>query len=82
MTRAERIKIGELHEQVQRIHAECQARMRERAQLARDLLFFAASGGMPDTYWQTDSKVGRACKALGWTREQGRRYARRRWDKS
>lgn len=34
-------------------------------QLARDVLTMAVHGGMPDTYFQTDSRIARACEVLG-----------------
>jgi hypothetical protein len=36
-----------------------------REQLARDVLSLADVGGMPDSYWQTDSRVTRARAVLG-----------------
>jgi hypothetical protein len=44
--------------------------------LAEAVLIMAAVGHMPDTYWPTDSRVALACKALGWTPEQARDWAR------
>lgn len=82
MTRAERIRLGELHEECQRINAEAQARMRERAKLAKDVLMLAAIGGMPDSYWETDRRIGRACKALGWTRTKAYAWAQKAADKT
>lgn len=43
--------------------------------LARDLLVIAAFGQMPDSYWLTDSRIARACKAIGWTPEHARAWA-------
>lgn len=34
-------------------------------QLARDVLSLAVRAGMPQEYWHTDSRVARACEALG-----------------
>lgn len=34
-------------------------------QLAKDVLTMAVNGGMPATYWLTDSRVLRACEVLG-----------------
>jgi hypothetical protein len=45
-------------------------------QLAKDVLTIAELAAVPDTYWQTDERIGRACEALGWTREEGRLWAR------
>jgi hypothetical protein len=45
--------------------------------LAKDVLLMAASGGMPDSYWHTDSRIKRACKVLGWTADQARSWAER-----
>jgi hypothetical protein len=46
-------------------------------QLAKDVLTLAADGGMPDTFWLTDSRIERACTGLGWTPEQARTWARK-----
>lgn len=46
----------------------------ELADLAKDILTLAASGGMPDTFWQTDQRIERACVVLGWTPEKAREY--------
>lgn len=34
-------------------------------QLARDVLSMAATGGMPDSFWLTDTRIERACAVLG-----------------
>lgn len=44
-------------------------------QLARDVLTMAANGGMPDTYWHTDSRIKRACNVLGWSIIDAREWA-------
>lgn len=36
----------------------------EQISLAIDLLTIAHVAGMPDTYWQTDARIARACAAL------------------
>jgi hypothetical protein len=38
--------------------------------LAKDVLMMARIGGMPDTYWHSDSRITRARSELGWTVEQ------------
>lgn len=43
-----------------------------REQLARDIFTLAQRGGMPDTYWRTDSRIARACAVLGVTPEHAR----------
>ena len=43
--------------------------------LAKDTLALAAHADMPDTYWQTDDRIGRACVVLGWTRTEARTWA-------
>lgn len=45
-------------------------------QAAKDVLTMAASGGMPDTFWQTDSRISRACAVLQVSPECARRWAR------
>jgi hypothetical protein len=47
---------------------------RERL-LAESVLSIAASGGMPDTFWQTDSRIALACQVLDWTPDQAREWA-------
>jgi hypothetical protein len=44
----------------------------DREQLARDVIALAQVGGMPDTYWLTDSRISRACAVLGITPEEAR----------
>lgn len=44
-------------------------------QTARDVLTMAANGGMPDTYWHTDSRIQRACKVLGIGPNEARAWA-------
>lgn len=39
-------------------------------QMARDVLSLAQRGGMPASYWATDSRVARACTVLGLTPAQ------------
>jgi hypothetical protein len=46
-------------------------------QIARDALMLAAIGRMPDEFWLTDRRVGRACAQLGWTRTKARGWAKR-----
>lgn len=41
-------------------------------QLAQDVIAMAQAGGMPDTYWQTDRRIARACEVLGVTPEVAR----------
>lgn len=43
--------------------------------LAKDVLSMAASGGMPDSFWQTDSRIGRACQVLNMTPDAARQWA-------
>lgn len=43
--------------------------------LAKDILHLAAQAGMPDSYWATDSRIVRACQALGWDHQQAREWA-------
>ena len=43
--------------------------------LAHDVLSMAASGEMPDTFWQTDQRVLRACEALDISPENARNWA-------
>lgn len=45
--------------------------------LALDVLSMASAGGMPDSYWLTDERIGRACSVLGVTPEEGRALADR-----
>lgn len=40
--------------------------------VARDVIAMAQAGGMPDTYWLSDSRISRACDVLGITPEQAR----------
>lgn len=40
--------------------------------LAQDVIAMAQAGGMPDTYWQTDRRIARACEVLGITPEVAR----------
>lgn len=44
----------------------------DREQLARDVIALAQVGGMPDSYWLSDSRVSRACAVLGITPEEAR----------
>lgn len=46
----------------------------ERA-LARSVLVAAASGGMPATFWQSDSRIAAACAVLGVDVAEGRAWA-------
>lgn len=39
-------------------------------QLARDVISLAAAGGMPDSFWGTDSRIARACEVLGITTDE------------
>lgn len=43
--------------------------------LAKCVFVIAANGGMPDTFWQTDSRIKLACETIGWTPEQARLWA-------
>jgi hypothetical protein len=36
-------------------------------QLASDILRLAGDGGMPETFFYTDPRIGRACEVLGLT---------------
>ncbi len=60
---------------VQLTEAAAKRLMAERRRLARDVLTMAALGSMPDSYWLTDSIIGRACKVLGWSRERAIRLS-------
>lgn len=44
-------------------------------ELALDVLTMAVVGGMPDTYWLTDSRVARACDVLEVPIQIGRQIA-------
>lgn len=57
--------------------AEIEELIADRRQLAKDVLAVAASGGMPDTFWWTDSRIARAREALGWTVEKAQEWARK-----
>lgn len=55
-----------------------QANAKRRTQLheqARNVLSIAASCGMPDTFWQTDSRILSACKVLSLTPTEARLWA-------
>ncbi len=39
-------------------------------ELARGLLSLAQVGGMPESYWRTDSRIAIACEALAITPEE------------
>lgn len=41
-------------------------------QLATDVIALAQVGGMPDSYWSSDSRISRACSVLGITPEEAR----------
>lgn len=41
-------------------------------QLAKSVLVMAANGGMPDTFWLTDSRISLACYVLGMTPYEAR----------
>jgi hypothetical protein len=43
--------------------------------LARAVLTMAAAGGMPDTFWHTDSRIALACQTLGWDPDHARDWA-------
>ena len=58
----------------QRTHYEV-VEVEAHHQLARDVLTMAASGGMPDTYWHSDTRISRACEVLGITPDQAREMA-------
>lgn len=45
--------------------------------LAKDVIALAEIGRMPDDYWLTDRRIGRACRQLGWTRAEARAWAKR-----
>lgn len=40
-------------------------RLPSRRELAADALALAQMGGMPDSFWLTDSRIARACQVLG-----------------
>jgi hypothetical protein len=44
--------------------------------LAKDVLICQALGGMPDTFWMTDTRTLRACVVLGVSPVAARRWAR------
>lgn len=44
--------------------------------LAKAILTLAAAGGMPDTFWSSDSRIQLACEVLGWDYEVGRAWGR------
>jgi hypothetical protein len=44
-------------------------------QLAKDVLTIAEPV-FPDSFWNTDERIGRACEALGWTTQEARLWAR------
>jgi hypothetical protein len=44
-------------------------------QLAKDILTLATVSGMPDSYWQTDNRIKRACETLDWTIDAARDWA-------
>lgn len=46
-----------------------------RETLAQAVLSMAMSGGMPDSYWETDSRIQLACRTLGLTTAEARRWA-------
>lgn len=39
-------------------------------QLAKDVLEIAMAGGMPESFWHTDSRIKRACKVLDYSPAQ------------
>lgn len=43
--------------------------------LAKSVLQIAAAGGMPDTFWATDSRIRLACQTLGWETDEAREWA-------
>ena len=45
-------------------------------ELARDILTMAVSGGMTAQWWETDSRIARACDQLGWDWEYALSWAR------
>jgi hypothetical protein len=51
--------------------------------LAKSVLVMAANASMPDTFWQTDSRIRLACQTLGWethiVREWAWRASDERW---
>jgi hypothetical protein len=42
-----------------------------------DVLTMAYTGGMPDTYWQTDVRIYRACRVLEIKPEEAQAIARK-----
>lgn len=54
--------------------------LRRLGEMAEDVLVRAALGGMPDTYWSTDSRIKRACSTLGWTPDKARKWAQNQVD--
>jgi hypothetical protein len=51
-----------------------------REQLAKDVLVMAANGGMPDSYWFSDTRIKRARAVLGWSAERARTWANEQGD--
>lgn len=45
--------------------------------LAKCVIMIAALGGMPGTFFQTDSRVALACSTLGWTTYEAQEWAER-----
>lgn len=43
--------------------------------LAKSVLVMAVQGGMPHSFWDTDSKIRLACGTLGWTLDKGWSWA-------
>lgn len=43
--------------------------------LAKDLLSLAYQAGVPDSFWETDSRISRARHVLGWSTEQAISWA-------
>jgi hypothetical protein len=42
--------------------------------LAKGVLTMAGAGGMPDSFWMTDVRIGHAASTLGWSRERARTW--------
>lgn len=55
--------------------------MKTKKALARSVLVMAANGGMPDSFWNTDTRIALACDTLGWSIYEARKWAfgNKRW---
>lgn len=49
--------------------------------LAKAIICLAADGGLPDTFWSTDTRIQAACNILDLSPEQARQWAETHsWD--